>query len=335
MADITLPGLLLLVYANPKVGKTSLFLRAFPNAICIGVRSAIDLVALNTCGVKPAWVQENVTDLTKLVEFLQYLRANPAHVAPYGSIYVDDFSHLCNISMLRWDAEAPVSVKRGRDAFYKYGQLDRHLDTVANLLRELGIPAGLSAHETKPDGEKQRRGAPEVPSANQVQAVPGWADLVARMGSDKSLLDPFWKGSLFVDPTDTNWITGDRFNVCSAATPANLREILRASQGRFVLPRYPGLEWQEQWATHTADMVRGGKTPLAAATEVFEHFRKNGYADVDSPGERHVLWAVQDGIARENLRLQRSGGFLGRAMQAAANNAPASAPPPPPGDATS
>jgi hypothetical protein len=82
-------------------------------------------------------------------------------------------------------------------------------------------------------------------------------------------------------------------------------------------------------------MVRGGKTPLAAATEVFEHFRKNGYADVDSPGERHVLWAVQDGIARENLRLQRSGGFLGRAMQAAANNAPASAPPPPPGDATS
>lgn len=321
-----LPGMLLLVYASPKTGKTSMFLRAFPNAICIGIRSAIELVAMNTCGIKPAWIEESVTDLPGLVKLLLFLKANPTLVAQYGAIYVDDFSHLCNISMLRWDEAAPVSVKRGRDQFYKYGQLDKHLDMVATLLRELCIPAGMSAHETKPDPEKSKRGAPEVPSANQVQSVPGWADLVARMGSDPGLMDPFWKGSLIVDANDTQWITGDRFNICSAATPANLREILRASQGQIELPRFPGLEWQDDCATSVALAIRGGEPVMACAERMWKHYG----VEVDTPLERHVLWAVQDGIARENLRQQRAGGFLGRAQALAAKQVEAPPPPPPP-----
>lgn len=328
MADLYMPhGLLLLAYADPKVGKTTLFLRAFPNAICIGIRSAIELVAMNTCGIKPHWIVDTVTDLPGLVGFLLHLKAHPDVVRQYGAILVDDFSQMCNVSMLRWDAEAPTSVKRGPDKFYKYQMLDKHLDQVSSLLRELGIPAGMSAHESKPDSEKDRKGAPEVPSGNQVQSVPGWADLVARVVRDPASLDPFWQGALFVDPT-SNWITGDRFGICSTTTPANLREILRASQGHLSLPRFPSLEWQDEWATHVFDMLESGTPPLAAAEAVWKHF--GAYAAPDTPGDLHVLWAVQDGIARHAIRRQRAGGVLGRALAAAQARANATAAPPPP-----
>lgn len=299
---------------------TSLFLRAFPTAICIGIRSAIELVAMNTCGITPLWIIEDTT-LPKLVDLLRWLKANPATLARFGAVYIDDFSQMCSRSVIQWGEE------NSKDKFYRFAMLDRYLDLVSILLRDLNVPCGLSAHKINYNPEKGIPSAPEVPSANQVQAVPGWADLVAPLGQDPNSLDPFWRATLQVDPFDQTFISGDRTNVCGPNTPANLREVLRASQASYALPRYPGLEWQEQWVQWVFERMISGVPALAAAEEVFANF--GAYAAPDTPGERHVLWAVQDGIARYTIHQQRKGGFLGRAQALAAKMAAAQAPPPP------
>jgi hypothetical protein len=312
------PASVMVVYADPKKSKTSMLLRAFPNAVCIGERSAISLVAESMCGVTPPWIVENVRTIPALISWLDGFIAAGDH-RRWGQMVVDDFSHIAASSMALWASEKP------NDRYWPFRQLDVQLDLLALRLRETGMLCGLSAHQTAPNAEKKKIGGPSVPSDNQTQTMPGWADFVARVDFDKNYPDPLWKAVLYVDPNDTQWVTGDRTNVAWSATPPNLREILRAARGRYSLPRAPGLEWQDEWAQNVADRFAKNEPPMAIAEDMFKRFA----APVGSPQEAHALWAFQDGIARGVLAKSQARGILGR-MQDMAARAQALAPPPPP-----
>lgn len=336
-----------MVYAEPKVGKTAMFLRTFPRAIMIGQRSAIQLVAQATCGFTPEpWqIIENLTTLEHIVWFLTDATRGlkspgwQAAIKQHGidSIYIDDFSQICSKSVILWQQE-----KTG-DKYHKYNKLDQYLDWISFLLRDLGMLCGMSAHKLEPKydlNEKSRTfgkliamGAPEVPSSKQVQAVPGWVDFVAPMRIGDSL-DPWWPRVIAVDAGESKlWLAGDRNNVCWGSTPANLREILlaaRAPDGTaiYTLPRLPRLAFQDEYADAVANALDTGE-PMKDI--VVRMFRQAGdYAKPRTPGELHIQWAIQDGIARHTIRAQQNLGVLGRFLATSAAPPP---PPPPPGEA--
>jgi hypothetical protein len=178
-----LQAAMFLVYSDPKLyGKTTLFLRAFPRAVLIGQRSAIQLVAESGCGFSPEPWQyaEGIDTLPKLVWFLsdpksgikspEWTAARKAH--GINAVYVDDFSHICQKSMIQWMQE------NSKDRYYKFNQLDLHLDWVATLLRDLGMLCGISAHKSEIKYDQNERspnygkliakGGPEVPSKQHV-----------------------------------------------------------------------------------------------------------------------------------------------------------------------
>lgn len=322
---------MLLLYGDPKVcGKTTATLRAFPRACYIGVRSAIELIAQNTCGFTPAWIVETVTTLPELVGFLRwFVSAEGLAVRKrFGTseVVVDDISQMCSKSMLLWRVEG------GKDRYYAFNQLDQHLDWVSSLLRETGLLCALSAHKTSPVWSKDQvpqlitPGAPEVPSRNQLQSVPGWADFVAPMEPSTESLDPWWPRVIRVEQSATPvWVAGDRNGVCWESTPANLREILLASKASYDLPRLPGLEFLDDVAAAVCEALHRGEQVLPLMERIFAHYRD--YAIPDTPGERHVQWGCQDGIARYVIQKRKQAGVLG-ALRASAARAAALAPPP-------
>jgi len=98
------------------------------------------------------------------------------------------------------------------------------------------------------------------------------------------------------------WVTGDRTGVCWAKTPGNLREILRASAGGYALARVPGLEWQDDVADELADLiVESGDVPGSIKKISVEHPRFS-----DGTQQIHLRWACQDGIARATFRKRKA-----------------------------
>lgn len=328
-----------LLYADPKFGKTAAFLRAFPTGLYIGRRDAIQPVAESVCGFTPEpWqIVENITTLPELIWWLtddkvglrspgwqSYIQAGIVN-----AIYIDDLSQMASKSVILWEAEA------GNDRFYGWKKLDRALDHVAVLLADLGLMCGVSMHKVDPKFDTRDKsptkgmllsmGAPEVPSSKQIQAVPGWATLVAPVRAGASG-DPWWGRVICVDSSEAGlWVSGDRNSVCWSETPLNLREILRASSMPYRFTRRPGLEWQEDYAHAVADALDRGEQLLAIAERVFPIF--GAYANPGMPGERHVQWAIQDGIAMHRIRKHRKGGVLSVLRGSAAFAPPPPAPP--------
>ena len=224
------PNVMITVYGKPKQKKTSDALAAFPRALFLGVPSAITLVAQNELGFTPTVHPQSPKNLTELV-FLLISLSETGDASQYGALVVDDFSHLCQRSMLEWQEAAPTGRSGKKDKFFPYQELNKCLLSVAHASRHLGVHLLMNFHERMPGTNADGRfcpGGPDVPSRNQVETLPSWCDISVRAMIDPTYPDPWFPSVYYCDPTNPEWVTGDRTGVCSAKTPGNLREILRA-----------------------------------------------------------------------------------------------------------
>ena len=320
------PTVMACVYGKPKKKKTSDVIAAFPNGLFIGVPSAIALVANNELGIQPAVHPNPPQTLPDLVQMLEGLAQNPETLRPYGALIIDDASHICQQSMLYWQDNAPSGRSGKKDSFYQYQQLNRHLLQLAGLARHLGVHLAMTFHERAPGSNVDGRfcpGGPDVPSRNQTETLPSWCDINVRAMVDPGYPDPWFPSIYYCDPTDADWVTGDRTGVCTRKTPGNIREILRASTTGYQLARYPGLEWQDDVAEVVATALTSGRSVQEALSQ--------GCASVSGVSELHLRWACQDGIARGVLRQQKTKGLFDFSAQEKKEAAKSpSLPPPPP-----
>jgi hypothetical protein len=320
-----LPSVMITVYGKPKNKKTSDALATFPTALCLGVPSAVSLVAQNELGFTPSVNPTSPRMLPDLVRLLSYL-GDSGDAQAYGAIIIDDASHLCQQSMLYWQENAPTGRSGKKDRFYQYQELNRHLLEISSLARHIGVHLLMTFHERLPGSNIDGRfcpGGPDVPSRNQVETIPSWCDINVRAMIDPTYPDPWFPAIYYCDPTDSEWVTGDRTGVCYDKTPANMREILRASQSNYKLDRVPGLEWQDDVADAVAAAMVQGASSREAVTAATAGRTEH---------QLHLRWACQDGIARGvlQLRAQRSL-FDFVAEEAVADNSTGpSLPPPPP-----
>jgi len=311
------------VYGKPKRGKTSDALAAFPNALFIGVPSAISLVAQNELGFTPALHTHPPQTLDALVQVLKELHESGA-AKNYGAIVIDDASHICRQSMLFWQANAPRGRSGKPDRFYQYQQLNVHLLTLSSMSRHLGCHLLMTFHERAPGHNADGAfcpGGPDVPSRNQVEMLPSWCDMSLRTLIDPTYPDPWFQAIYSCNPSDPDWITGDRTGVCSSRTPANIREILRASQSGYELSRLAGLEWQEDVANRVANGLQDGEDLRGLLQQI---------AAGRSGDPRHLRWACQDGIARGVLSRRLNRGLFDFTLEESSSKPGGNLPPPPP-----
>jgi hypothetical protein len=318
------PTVMALIYGKPKKRKTSDMLAAFPTALCIGVPSALSLVAQNELGFTPSVHPQPPQTLPELAQLLDYV-GRSGLAAQYGAVIVDDASHICARSMLMWEAEAPAGKSGKKDKFYAFQQLNRNLLVISGLARHLGVHLAFTFHERPPGTNAEGMfcpGGPDVPSRNQVETLPSWCDINVRAMVDSTYPDPWFPGVYFCDPTVPEWITGDRTGVCWNKTPGNLREILRASAGGYQLARVAGLEWQDEVADELAQKIVDGSS-IADAIKQIAAANKN-------VAEIHLRWACQDGIARAMVQKRRSRSLFDLSPKdEASKNAGATVPLPP------
>ena len=322
--DSALPTVMITIYGKPKNKKTSDALAAFPTALFLGVPSAITLVAQNELGFTPSVHPDPPKNLVELVALLRSL-ADSGKALEYGAVVVDDLSHMCKHSMLEWTEQAPTGRCGKKDRFFPYQQLNQHLLEIAHLSRHLGVHLAMTFHERMPGTNADGMfcpGRPDVPSRNQVETLPSWCDVNVRAMVDPGYPDPWFPSIYYCDPTNPEWVTGDRTGICTKKTPGNLREILRASESNYKLSRLPGLEWQDDVAEAVAQDIVGG----AAVQEAIQS-AVSGRTD----NSLHLRWACQDGIARGVLQQQASRSLFDfQAKDSKTANSP-TLPPPPPG----
>ena len=322
-SENVLPTVMITVYGKPKQKKTSDALAAFPTALFCGVPSAITLVAQNELGFTPTVHPDSPRNLGQLSAMLRAL-SDSGKAKQYGAVVIDDFSHLCQQSMSEWVEDAPTGRSGKKDRFYPYQQLNQHLLEIAQASRHLGVHLLMNFHERTPGTNADGRfcpGGPDVPSRNQVETLPSWCDINVRAMIDPNYPDPWFPSIYYCDPTDPEWVTGDRTGVCTTKTPGNIREILRASESNYQLERLPGLEWQDDVAESVAqDMLNGVAVSDAIQSAISgrtEH-------------QLHLRWACQDGIARGVLLQQAKRSlFEFQEKEQSPSNSPSLPPPPP------
>jgi len=317
------PNVMVTVYGKPKQKKTSDALAAFPRALFLGVPSAITLVAQNELGFTPSVHAESPKNLTELISMLKSF-AELSDKSDYDALVVDDTSHLCQRSMLEWHEAAPSGRSGKKDRFYPYQQLNQHLLEIAHTARYLGVHLVMNFHERMPGTNADGRfcpGGPDVPSRNQVETLPSWCDISVRSMIDPTYPDPWFPSVYYCDPTNPEWVTGDRTGVCSAKTPGNLREILRAGKSNYRLSRLSGLEWQDDVAQVVSDAIVAGLPVQEAIASAVSGRDDN---------KHHLRWACQDGIARGILAQQGNQSLFDFSGDGQSTVASPSLPPPPP-----
>ena len=308
-----------LIYGDPKLGKTGAALMCLPRALCIGVPSAIQLVGQNTLGFTPTVLAD---DIPRTLEELTNKVLELAEVwdpEVYDGLLIDDVTLILKASMPGWAADG------GSNTRYKFMALMDGLQAFNEATRH--FPGNLiqGFHSTAPNDGK--RGGPMTPSSNRTVDSPPWCDIVTPLTVDPDSLDPWWPACFSVDPFGP-WISGDRNDICWEATPANLREVLRAGRIDYGLRRPAGLEWLDDLAAAMAEALAA--EPPQSRQDVKRIGRA---ASASFPQNRlHLRWGMRDGIARYVIEARQAEGLFSDATEVAPTAAPAGfgAPPPPP-----
>lgn len=292
------------IVAGPaKQGKTFLALCAMPDALYLGRRDAIEPIAVQLCGYAPksTRIWEAAFDLVTLVAILEH-PDYAKHLRACRRLVVDDFTHRCESSVAHWERTKPTGRKGNPDDFYPYKMLKHYLIRFSNALERLNIDYLLVAHMLDPDPEHDRPGGANAGSGGQVKNLPAWFAWVALLWAQPEYPDPWWPKALFCDPTDSSYVTADRFHVTQRISPPSLRELLRTSYlGASAYPMPKGLEWHDDIADRVCAEARKGPSTIDSWGNVADRmaglWRANGNP-WDSVTQTRFTNACQAGFAR-------------------------------------
>jgi len=309
------PGIIALM-GEEKEGKTVEMVATWPTAMWAAAPGKLD-TARRELGIDP-YVTHDLKNLDLLNAAFDSWCSQDSFCQAYSGIGTDDASILMANSIPAWRAE------NTKNMYHAYNRLDDGMARLRLTVGYSGLYAPMSFHETGPKivkGIVERKGYARVPSVGQDMTMTSAAKAVYRVVPDPSSLDPWWKRAINGNPDDPEWRTGDGYGVLTRLDPSgpmNLRELLRASNPPVVLPRWPGLEWQDGWADAVARELDNGATMQAVANWVGGELAWLDW--------RHVRWAIRDGIARHVYR-QRRRSWLDVFAVPAIGSAPAGAPP--------
>lgn len=328
------------IFGEQHVGKSSLVAATYPDMLGFGVASAIQVASLAAYGFEPQ-VYPHVTingeavdlsqeladgdweppatvrDLNDQSYVLQCLSQRPDVLEHFSCLYFDDET-LTTQAWVEWarqqaelygDAEFQTG-SGATDIRGIYGKLTARSYQKANEWSHMGMPIWCSAHVI----EGQRGSHPTQPklgSANLGPKITAWYDMILWMQADSEALDPWFKRKLYRDSNELKKvITKDRNEVAWASTPANLRAILTASSSEYDLRRLSGLEWQDDVMQEISQAVLDSEADRryiggVIQTAFKEHAGFDGIPGQCSTNEqRHVRWAVQDGLALGQIKLR-------------------------------
>jgi hypothetical protein len=257
---------------------TALFLTPAPGGLSASVRLT---------GIPPREQQ-----VASIDHALRVLRADKTAKV----VVLDDFSILAERSHLALDGS-------GAKGWAVWQRLQKGVLLLREHCINNGITLIMNAHEAPPktgeDGTFMM-GGPKMPSKAMSTALPHIASLVLRCDHDSFAAPPAWSGCYVCNPSDSRWLTKDRYCVVGKKAPMNLREILvRAAEAGHdvVVPtRAPGLEWLDQAAEGVARGLSTGQILKAADAA---GILSQAFAGRDP---RHLRWAWRDGCARYTLR---------------------------------
>lgn len=296
------------MFGLTKSGKTSAALGAYPGAMCIGVSDSLKLTWQNTLALpldKLKVYQKPMRTLQQLEAMLAFLEANPDRKP--GQIIIDDFGKLVETTYNQFDQSPDAMTATGKkNSFYAGQQTKPIIDRICEKARHLGIAVIVIMHEKPPGYDSEgnfRKGGPQTPWRSFGERVEEWFDINLRVTANADSLDPWGFHRSFYCAYGSEWHVGDRSEVCWDNTPGSLYEVLRAGGSR--VERFPGLEWQDEIAENVAIALtaRGAADKDEVKAMLTTEMPK---WHVGGRNQKHLRWAVQDGIARYQIQSRQA-----------------------------
>jgi len=338
-AGLSLTAPMVSLVGHPKTLKTSGLLRLFPEAICFGDRSSIEVIAVGSLGLPPKGCY-SIYPLP--VRFLEdFPEAIEKVLGKIGldelrrrGIIIDDATFRANATANRLLDRAKASWD-GNGANPGWTDHKLRVRRFFEEMRALQVPVGFTWHLL--EERRNKRGqlldpyAVDVGSRSRSDDAVAACDLIMYGIKDANMLE-IWPDARVAGVSsisNTNYIAGDRFQSGYDGQPFNPREHINASafmQGQL-LPRPKGMEWQDDAAQYISDTLvkagmRGSPDVQEAVITVFQQHGTLGASRAvpllpRHPKDLHCRWAVQDGFARAQFRTAQErdvfsmGGVLG------------------------
>lgn len=273
-----------LTYSSPKRGKTLAMIRAFPGALFLALKGG--LKCASWLGLEQRQLNQMVAD-----DVDQMIKIIRAAKAKYPAIVIDD-------ATLQFDAEY-ARIKKKDSTWSGNDKFNKKIIELRDVCRDAPVHVFWTMHEQPPREVKKVGdnygklipGTVLVPGWQLPEKLPAMVDFCARIVYDDSMIG--WPLVYQTGP-DEEFITGNRLSNSPTRFPLNIGELLR--QAGYDVPCLKGFEWMEpvseQLATKLVDNPEEvGNTLREASAKLAEKIKN----------QRHIRWALQNGIDRANL----------------------------------
>lgn len=287
----------LTITAGPSgIGKTTDLILTWPRAMFFCAPGAVKPARQFLGRDLEPWQIVHVRTIADVITHIQKM-ASDGTLQQASAVVVDDLSILAESSYLELKSQYSKS-----QTFTMWDDLKRQLQTLREWLRHLNLHAGCNAHLAAPETDSNgvfHKGGPAMPSKKMRSQVPHIADLVL-VAEAKSNRKP-WGAVYRCDPPNPQWHVKDRHGVCSGIMPMNTGEILRAAG--YVIPRFPGLEWQDAVADRVVEKLNSGENSATVWSESWEKLASQGVFN------GHIYMALRDGMDRHAIQTKQQNGL--------------------------
>lgn len=282
-------------YGPPKKGKTTDLVRTWQRFIAFGDPTPILQAADVWTGISPFVPKTEILNLRDATAYLRMVanRREAGKPVQFDAAGFDDFSLAC-------DEEYRLICEEisGRNGFARVNALRDAIIEYRRAARLAGLHLHHNAHVAEPDRKEGKiMGGPRMPIKTTRDWIPVIATTVLYITADPKRQGDF-RVSAYCDPSDQDFLHGDRLHVAPFRGPVNTGEFLRAAG--YTIPRHPRLEalGAESLVEKIAVALLSGKPREETYQKVFTHLMdKCGLDDI-----RLFEWLFQDAQDRAEIR---------------------------------